>query len=137
MPSETLTYELLDEEYNRLLALMVNGDSCEAEALRDYVEVCRARVLSERDLLNELPEGFVIERSRVSRSGDRPIGFELTLFDARRRPRRKVASVARRYIGRPLVQWSSLMGPGSLVDPEAAVALAVALRLAAGNDERD
>lgn len=126
MPSvhEALTYELLDDEYNRLLALMVDGDSDEAE-------VCRARVLAERDLLGELPEGFVIERSRVERTGGRPLGFELTLFDARRRPRRRVASVARRYIGRPLVQWSSLMGPGSLVDPEAAIALAVALRLAA------
>lgn len=104
----------------------------EAAAIDDDVQRSRVnlRVATELLLLSELPEGFTVERSRPPGCGG-PRGFELSLFDERRRPRRRVASVARRYIGRPLVQWSSALRPGALVDLETTVALAVVLRLTA------
>lgn len=87
----------------------------------------RTRVRSEMRLLAELPDGFEIERTSF-KNGCGPRGFELALFDARGRPRRRLAAASRRYIGRPLVCWQG--GPG-LVDPDVAVAFSVMLRLAA------
>lgn len=87
----------------------------------------RARVRAEMRLLAELPDGFEIERTSF-KNGCGPRGFELALFDVRGRPRRRLAAAHRRYIGRPLVSWQS--GPG-LVDPDAADAFSVILRLAA------
>lgn len=118
-------------EVREVLTVEVLAEECDVDCawIDDEVAVADrwARFGRGRDLLEELPEGFEIERVHF-KNGTGPRGFELALFDVRGRPRRRVASVTRRYIGRPLVGWQ----PATvLADLDVAVAFSVMLRLAA------
>lgn len=92
-----------------------------------------ARARSQMVALAELPAQFVIERTQMAVEPSRDPGCELQVFDERFRPRRIIAKVARRRIGRQAVSWT----PGQLLDPVQAEAMIVALRYAVTDAERD
>ena len=83
--------------------------------------------------LNELPDGFRLERTRADLvAADRDPGLELSVIDARHRPDREVGTAHRAFIGRHMIAWSD----GRYLDVESATAHCVMVRLAVLDAER-
>ena len=114
-------------------ALQADRDA--ATALGDEHAV--AVVDREIALLDDLPDGFRIERTRADgvAAGCDP-GLELRLIDARYRPQRLVGTAHRAFIGRHLLGWSDGPSAGRYRDVQSATAHCVMVRLAVLDAER-
>lgn len=122
-PGGTLMFDILTQDALTL-------DAAASRVVEDERGV--ARVHAQMVLLQSLPDGFRIERTRADVSVPRDPGLELTLIDERDESWRVLGKVSRRLIGKQKITWT----PAQLCDPDAAVAFAVALRFAAHDAER-
>ena len=113
----------------------LQGDKDAASALGDEHAV--AVVDRQIELLEDLPDGFEIERTRHDRvAAGRDPGLQLRLIDARYRPRRLIGTAHRAFIGRHVIAWSDGPAAGRYQDVESAIAQCVMVRLAILDAER-
>ena len=116
---DTLTADTLHAESQAALEL---GDDYAAEIID-----LRAA------LLDELPAGFRIERTRADGvPAGRDPGLELGLIDEHYRPERLIGTVHRAVIGRQMIAWSN----GRYLEVECAAAHCVMVRFAVLDAER-